>query len=86
LNHGITLLNAPGTIDCDYRGEIKAILVNLGNEAFHISRGMKIAQLVIAPCMQVELVEQTELPQSVRGTGGFGSTGVHPTDGTSRTS
>jgi len=76
LHHGITVLNAPGTIDSDYRGEIKAILVNLGDAAFEISRGMKIAQLVIARHEHVELTEVSELPASERGQGGFGSTGL----------
>jgi dUTP pyrophosphatase len=76
LHHGITVLNAPGTIDSDYRGEVKAILVNLGDAAFEISRGMKIAQLVIARHEQAELVEVSELPASERGAGGFGSTGL----------
>jgi dUTP pyrophosphatase len=78
LNHGITLLNAPGTIDSDYRGEVKAILINHGTEPFHIRRGMKIAQLVIARFEQAHLVEATDLPQSARGAGGFGSTGLSP--------
>ena len=76
LHHGITVLNAPGTIDSDYRGEVKAILVNLGEAPFEITRGMKIAQLVIARHEHAELVETTELPASVRGEGGFGSTGI----------
>ena len=76
LNHGVTVLNAPGTIDSDYRGEVKAILVNLGDAAFEISRGMKIAQLVIARHEQVELLEVSELPASERGASGFGSTGL----------
>jgi dUTP pyrophosphatase len=75
LHHGITVLNSPGTIDSDYRGEVKAILVNLGDQPFRISQGMKIAQLVIAPCVRAELVEMAELPVSARGPGGFGSTG-----------
>jgi dUTP pyrophosphatase len=70
------VLNAPGTVDSDYRGEIKAILVNLGDAAFEISRGMKIAQVVIARHEQAELVEVSELPASERGAGGFGSTGL----------
>lgn len=78
LNHGITLLNAPGTIDSDYRGEVKAILINHGTEPFHIRRGMKIAQMVIARFEQASLVEAAELPQSTRGAGGFGSTGLSP--------
>jgi dUTP pyrophosphatase len=76
LHHGITVLNAPGTIDSDYRGEVKAILVNLGDAAFEISRGMKIAQVVIARHEQVEFIEVSELPASERGAGGFGSTGL----------
>ena len=76
LHHGISVLNAPGTIDSDYRGEVKAILVNLGDAAFEISRGMKIAQVVIARHEQVEFVEVSELPASERGAGGFGSTGL----------
>jgi dUTP pyrophosphatase len=75
LHHGITVLNAPGTIDSDYRGEVKAILINLGDTAFRIARGTKIAQLVIAPCTRVELAEGTELPASRRNASGFGSTG-----------
>jgi len=76
LNHGITLLNAPGTIDCDYRGEVKAILINHGDAPFRISRGMKIAQLVIARHEHAEFSETAELPASARGQGGFGSTGL----------
>lgn len=79
LHHGITVLNTPGTIDSDYRGEVKAILVNLGDVPFEITRGMKIAQLVIARCEQAELVETSELPASARGAGGFGSTGINAT-------
>lgn len=75
LNHGITLLNAPGTIDSDYRGEIKVIAINLGETPFRIARGMKIAQMVIARHEQVELVETDELPATPRAAGGFGSTG-----------
>lgn len=74
LHHGVTVLNAPGTIDSDYRGEIRAILVNLGDRSFRIIRGMKIAQLVIARVIRAALVECADLPGSVRGTGGFGST------------
>jgi dUTP pyrophosphatase len=74
LHHGITVLNAPGTVDSDYRGEVKAILINLGERPFRISRGMKIAQLVVASCVRVELVEVAEIPPSPRGPGGFGST------------
>lgn len=75
LHHGITVLNTPGTVDSDYRGEIRAILINHGDTPFRITRGMKIAQLVIAPVTRAELVECNELPASRRGEGGFGSTG-----------
>ncbi len=67
LNHGVTVLNAPGTIDSDYRGEVKAILVNHGDAPFRITRGTKIAQMVIARHEQAELVETAELPDSARG-------------------
>ena len=76
LNHGVTCLNAPGTIDSDYRGEIKAILINHGDKAFKISRGTKIAQMVIARHEQAELVESQSLSDSARGESGFGSTGM----------
>ena len=76
LNHGITCLNAPGTIDSDYRGEVKAILINHSDVVFRISRGMKIAQMVIARHEQAELVESDTLSDSARGAGGFGSTGM----------
>ena len=75
-NHGVTILNAPGTIDADYRGEVKVLLINLGEAPFTITRGMRIAQMVIAPVATVDLVETTALPESGRGTGGFGSTGL----------
>lgn len=77
LRHGITLLNSPGTIDSDYRGEVKAVLVNLGEAPFRITRGMKIAQIVINSFMHASLVETDELPPSARGEGGFGSTDRH---------
>jgi dUTP pyrophosphatase len=76
LHHGITLLNAPGTIDSDYRGEVRAILINHGDAPFRIARGLKIAQLVIGPVIRAEFAESNELPGSPRGTGGFGSTGT----------
>jgi dUTP pyrophosphatase len=76
LNHGVTVLNAPGTIDSDYRGEIKAILINHGDAPFRIARGAKIAQMIIARHEQAELVESEALSDSVRGAGGFGSTGM----------
>ena len=75
LKHGITLLNSPGTIDADYRGEVKVLLVNLGTEAFIVSRGLRIAQLVIAPIHQVRIELAAELGATERGSGGFGSTG-----------
>jgi dUTP pyrophosphatase len=74
LHHGITLLNAPGTIDSDFRGEIKAILVNLGEAPFKVTRGMKVAQLVLARVKRADIREVDELPETVRGDGGFGST------------
>lgn len=73
--HGITVLNAPGTIDSDYRGEVQVCLVNLGSEKFRAGRGERIAQLVVAPVVQAELVEEAELDSTARGEGGFGSTG-----------
>ncbi len=72
---GVTLLNAPGTIDADYRGEIGVILINHGQEPFTVARGMRIAQLLIAPVAQAELVEVETLDDTTRGAGGFGSTG-----------
>ena len=75
-NHGVTVLNTPGTIDSDYRGEIKAILVNLGDKVFRVTRGMKIAQLVVTRHEHAELEEALELPASKRNEGGFGSTGL----------
>jgi dUTP pyrophosphatase len=74
--HGVTVLNSPGTIDADYRGEIQVILINLGQESFTVSRGMRIAQLVIAPAMQVTICEITNLDETTRGVAGFGSTGL----------
>ena len=73
--HGVTVLNAPGTIDADYRGEVKVLLVNLGGEPFTVTRGMRIAQLVIARVARVRLIESAELAVTTRGAGGFGSTG-----------
>jgi dUTP diphosphatase len=75
VKHGVTVLNAPGTIDCDYRGEIKVALINHGSEDFAITPGMRIAQMVIAPVSRAVLTEAEELPLSHRGAGGFGSTG-----------
>jgi dUTP pyrophosphatase len=76
LRHGVTVLNSPGTIDADYRGEIQIVLVNLGSEPFVINRGMRIAQLVIAPITHVKLVESASLDSTGRSVGGFGSTGI----------
>ena len=76
LKHGITCLNTPGTIDSDYRGEVKVILANLGSEDFVIARGDRIAQLVPAPVQRADLTEVASLDATQRGTGGFGSTGV----------
>jgi dUTP pyrophosphatase len=76
IRHGVTVLNAPGTIDADYRGEIQVILVNLGSEVFVIQRGMRIAQLVIAPIQHATLVQSDNLDRTERATGGFGSTGL----------
>jgi dUTP diphosphatase len=73
--HGVTVLNSPGTIDADYRGEIRVILINHGTEAFTIRRGERIAQMVIAPVVQAALVPVTSLSDTDRGSGGFGSTG-----------
>ena len=73
---GVTVLNAPGTIDADYRGEVKVLLINLGTEPFQIERGMRIAQLVIQPVSRAALAEVEELSASARGSGGFGSTGT----------
>ncbi len=74
--NGVTCLNAPGTVDCDYRGEVKVILVNHGEEDFTITRGMRIAQMVIAPFVQARIAEALETTETERGAGGFGSTGV----------
>ena len=74
--NGVTVLNTPGTVDADYRGEVKVILVNLGDTAFEVERGMRIAQMVIAPVTQAAFAEVAELPETARGTGGFGSTGT----------
>jgi len=75
LSTGLTVVNAPGTIDCDFRGEVKVLLVNLGTEPATIGRGDRIAQLVIAPVIRARFSEADELSQSGRGGGGFGSTG-----------
>jgi dUTP pyrophosphatase len=75
VKHGVTVLNAPGTIDADYRGEIKVPLINLGTEDFVIARGDRIAQMVVAPVVQVVLTEVASLDETTRGPGGFGSSG-----------
>ena len=76
IHNGVTVLNAPRTVDADYRGELQVILVNLGSEAFVIQRGMRIAQLVIAPILHAKLVEFVSLDKTERETRGFGSTGI----------
>ncbi len=77
LKHGITVPNTPGTIDSDYRGELKVILINLGDEPFTVQRGDRVAQLVLAPVVQAAWDEVAELDATERGAGGFGSTGGH---------
>ena len=74
--NGVTILNTPGTIDADYRGEVKVILVNLGDQDFIINRGMRIAQMVIAPVTQISWQQLDKLDETARGAGGFGSTGT----------
>jgi len=74
--HGLTVANAPGTIDSDYRGEVQVLLINLGQESVRIGSGDRIAQLVIAPVAQLAFEEVSELEESARGSGGFGSTGI----------
>ncbi len=76
LKNGVTVLNAPGTIDADYRGEVGVILINLGQEPFTVTRGARIAQMVIAPYSQTAWQEVAQLDESARGSGGFGSTGM----------
>jgi dUTP pyrophosphatase len=75
IKKGITVANAPGTIDADYRGEVGVILMNLGAESFEVTRGMRVAQMVVAPVTRALIKVTDELPDSVRGAGGFGSTG-----------
>ncbi|MFH1033576.1 MAG: dUTP diphosphatase [Pseudomonadota bacterium] len=75
VKHGLTVINAPGTIDADYRGEVKVALINLGGQPVTLKRGDRLAQLIIAPVTRAELVEVAELPASQRGEGGFGHTG-----------
>jgi dUTP pyrophosphatase len=76
FKHGVTVLNAPGTIDADYRGEVQVLLVNLGSEPFSVTRGMRIAQMVVAPVTMVEPLEVESVDQTGRAAGGFGSTGL----------
>ena len=76
FKHGVTVLNTPGTIDAGYRGEVGVILINLGTEPFVVEKGMKIAQLVVSPVAQAEVVEVTSVDETDRGASGFGSTGV----------
>ncbi len=75
INHGVTCLNSPGTVDADYRGEVKVILANLGAERFVVERGDRIAQMVVAPVTQIDWMVAESLPGTSRGAGGFGSTG-----------
>ena len=76
LKHGVTVLNSPGTIDADYRGEIGVVLVNHGEDPFTVTRGMRIAQMIVAPVARVAINEVTALPSTERADGGFGSTGL----------
>lgn len=76
IKHGVTCLNTPGTIDSDYRGEVKIILANLGQDLFTIDHGMRIAQLIVAPIVQADLFEIDQVSETDRGSGGFGSTGT----------
>ena len=76
LRHGITLVNTPGTIDADYRGEIGVVLINHGDEPFTVTRGMRIAQMIVAPVSRLAWQEMEQLPETARGDGGFGSTGT----------
>jgi dUTP pyrophosphatase len=76
MRHGVTVLNSPGTIDSDYRGEVMVLLVNLGSETFIVERGARIAQMVVAPVTRATLVEVADLDTTSRGAGGYGSTGT----------
>jgi dUTP pyrophosphatase len=76
VKHGVSLVNAPGTIDSDYRGEVKVPIINHGSEPFTVTRGMRIAQMIVAPVSRAEFVEVEELPVTARGEGGFGHTGI----------
>lgn len=75
VKHGVTCLNSPGTIDSDYRGELKVLLINLGSEAFDITNGERIAQLIVAPVAKADFVPEVQLSETIRGDAGFGSTG-----------
>lgn len=75
--HGVTVLNSPGTIDADYRGEVGVVLINLGDQPFRVERAMRIAQMIVAPVTRIAWREMTDLSDTVRSTGGFGSTGLH---------
>lgn len=77
LKNGITVLNTPGTIDCDYRGEVAVILYNASDEPFTVTRGLRIAQMIVAPVLRVGIERAEILDETTRGSGGFGSTGVH---------
>jgi dUTP pyrophosphatase len=77
LKNGISLVNTPGTIDADYRGEIKVLLINLSQETFTVTRGMRIAQMIVAPVSRVQWQQAETLDDTVRSAGGFGSTGIH---------
>jgi dUTP pyrophosphatase len=85
LRHGVTVLNSPGTIDADYRGEIQVVLINHGEALFTVERAMRIAQLVIAATMQVQICEVANLDATTRGSGGLGSTGMASREATRRT-
>jgi dUTP pyrophosphatase len=76
IRHGVTVLNSPGTVDADYRGEVQVILINLGSEPFLIRRGMRVAQMIVAPVKQARLVEASALPETARASSGLGSTGT----------
>lgn len=76
LKHGVTVLNAPGTVDADYRGEVMVILINLGEEEFTVTRGLRVAQLIVAPAADIHWVEAALLDETERASGGFGSTGL----------
>ena len=78
IKKGVTVANTPGTIDADYRGEVGVVLVNLGAESFEVTRGMRVAQMVVAPVTRAEVIVTDDLPDSERGAGGFGSTGHKP--------